>query len=385
MTFQLVAVYVQNMKLRKRVILRELFFVVLYIKPGIDAYRVATKQPQIPGTKFTPHTEMVFVRGAELVTECIPGTIIKALAFISGEQSLIAAVSLISGILTSAFISASISIEKDISKAPRYETPDFYGIVPLESWWRTITTCLLILLMATVQLAAKAFAFAICNVESSSILAAYLVIDYSVALTFKLVRGDLTYWISIESISIKIAVALLLRIGMKAIMDFTGMLQARHPSEYGGGYFSLTLLTTPIVGMYFGSRYLNYVEDEQVRESLSHVFTSTQVYGLLGGLSALQIFSFCLLLRIIPAKFRTTFLGFQTAPQFYSKRFHAFTEDSKRVAVFTCQKEMYLPVLDDVKKWLNERLPEWIAEEPEWFDDRIKRPQYRASWWRTRS
>ena len=40
--------------------------------------------------------------------------------------------------------------------------------------------------------------------------------------------------------------------------------------------------------------------------------------------------------------------------------------------VFTCHKCYYLPIEAEIKTWLNERLPVWISEEPEWFNDQKK-------------
>lgn len=69
-------------------------------------------------------------------------------------------------------------------------------------------------------------------------------------------------------------------------MDFTGVLQMRQPYEMGGGYFSLTLFSTPIVCLYMGSRYLAFVEDKS-NEDGTYLFTSEQVYGTVFGLVVL--------------------------------------------------------------------------------------------------
>ena len=87
-------------------------------------------------------------------------------------------------------------------------------------------------------------------------------------------------------------------------MDFTGSPLFRHPHEMGGGYYSFTLLTTPIVCLYIGSRYLAHVEDEAVQATLSHVFTNVEVYGGLGALAILQLSCFGLFLALIPKKYR---------------------------------------------------------------------------------
>lgn len=66
---------------------------------------------------------MVFGKSIELVFECIPSTIIQAMAFVNDVPSTIAVFSIASSILTAAFVSASITIEKDIDKFARKHYP----------------------------------------------------------------------------------------------------------------------------------------------------------------------------------------------------------------------------------------------------------------------
>ncbi|GMH91183.1 hypothetical protein TL16_g11982 [Triparma laevis f. inornata] len=147
--FQLIIVYGGvNMKLRKRVIVRELLYVILCVKPGIDAYRVVTKKPQVPNTAISPKKEMIYIRGIELFVQCIPGVFVQSIAFVTGQQTAIAAISLFSGLLTAAFISASISIEKDIGAEQRKHQADFCGFLPLKSMVKTCFISVLVLLIA---------------------------------------------------------------------------------------------------------------------------------------------------------------------------------------------------------------------------------------------
>ena len=148
-------VLIQNGKMAKRVVLREVLFVVLLVKPGIDAYRVVSKVKQRPGTVITPHNELVYIRGVELLLESIPGAVIQATAIVGGQTSTIAVLSLTSSIVTAAFISASISVEKDVDSKCRRESPDFYGLLQLDSKWKTVCTSLLIMLLAMCQLSSK--------------------------------------------------------------------------------------------------------------------------------------------------------------------------------------------------------------------------------------
>lgn len=60
-------------KHRRRTMLFEILPVVTFVKPGVDAFRVASGAEQVPGSAFTPLHEMVYTKGGELVFEAIPG------------------------------------------------------------------------------------------------------------------------------------------------------------------------------------------------------------------------------------------------------------------------------------------------------------------------
>ncbi|GMH93003.1 hypothetical protein TrST_g3834 [Triparma strigata] len=112
--FQCCVVLVAHRKRKKRYIFRELLYVVTCVKPGVDAYRVVTKQPLPVGAMVTAHEEMMYHRGVELFIECVPGCLIQAIAYVNTQQTTVATLSLLSSILTAAFISASTTIEKDV-------------------------------------------------------------------------------------------------------------------------------------------------------------------------------------------------------------------------------------------------------------------------------
>jgi hypothetical protein len=71
-----VIVYAQCQGLKKnrwRTALFEMLTVVSFVKPGIDAYRVASGAEQLPGAAVGPLQEMVCAKGVELFFEAIPG------------------------------------------------------------------------------------------------------------------------------------------------------------------------------------------------------------------------------------------------------------------------------------------------------------------------
>jgi hypothetical protein len=74
--YQMIIVYVQTQGLKKnkwKTMLFEMLTVVLFVKPGVDAHRVASGAEQSAGAAFSPLTEMVGTKGGELFFEAIPG------------------------------------------------------------------------------------------------------------------------------------------------------------------------------------------------------------------------------------------------------------------------------------------------------------------------
>ncbi|GMH84155.1 hypothetical protein TrST_g12293 [Triparma strigata] len=212
LALQVAVTLIQNKKRKRRVKIREVFFVLTFVKPGIDAWRVVTKRKHHALNLFSPMMEYLLGKGIELVFECIPSTIIQVLAFVEGQHSAVVILSLCSSILTAAFISASMSIEKDIDKNSRRFSPYFYGFVNLESKVQSAVVCMLVLVLSACQLSSKAFAMALGASESATVLAAYLLVDMGFALMFKLARGDFLYWMRIEEISMRFLVSSAMRL-----------------------------------------------------------------------------------------------------------------------------------------------------------------------------
>ena len=199
---------------------------------------------------------------------------------------------------------------------------------------RILLTRLLSVIAAFCQMASKTFACALGSVENTNVLVLYLVGEFALAIIFKAVRRDFSYWVPIESLPLKIFVGFLTRLGMKVCIDFTGLLQGRHAYEFGGAYFSFTLLSTPLAALYFSSRYLDIVKDEGVQESLEYVLSSSEVYGAVGGLIVLQLLSFSTFLALIDERYRATFTSFAKGSTCCCQLFRDNSHDHIKILIF---------------------------------------------------
>ena len=74
--FQMLIVYIQTLGLKKDkwgTRLLEMLAVVTFVKPGVEAHRVASGAEQLPGAAVGPLMEMLYTKVGELFFEAIPG------------------------------------------------------------------------------------------------------------------------------------------------------------------------------------------------------------------------------------------------------------------------------------------------------------------------
>jgi hypothetical protein len=76
LSFQVLITWCQTHNLKKdkwRIMFTEILSVVTFVKPGVDAYRVASGAEQLLGAMCTPLQEMLYMKAGELFFEAIPG------------------------------------------------------------------------------------------------------------------------------------------------------------------------------------------------------------------------------------------------------------------------------------------------------------------------
>ena len=82
-------------------------------------------------------------------------------------------------------------------------------------------------------------------------------------LTQKVLRGDLWYWVPVDGIA-GFGVALLMRVGIKLVTDYTGVIQFRHSGELGGAYWTMNMLSALASSFVAVSSYHNSAKEEVV-------------------------------------------------------------------------------------------------------------------------
>jgi len=128
---QLLVVFAQTRRGPRRVMVKEMLIVLSGIKPGVDAMRVASGAEQNEHNAVDPAVELTVTRGAELVCEAIPGSILQftaAMRVLQGGKrvSNIAVGSIVISALTTGYSSACISYDYDVDPKKRRDVPDVF-------------------------------------------------------------------------------------------------------------------------------------------------------------------------------------------------------------------------------------------------------------------
>ena len=227
-------VVLQYRKKRFIRILKECLIVLMGGKAPVDAYRVAMGAEKEKDTTLDPMAEMTFSKCTELFAESIPGIIIQLSAIVStinsGENvTLMAYLSLAVSLLTTGFISATLSYDFDTDPQRRAYYPEFYGYVPDDGRKRAFLFFLMILLSAT-QVLIKAMLIVVLASIGSRFPVLYLLGDIAFYLLYKVARRDFIYWLPLEGV-VSLVISGLIRAVIKFIVDFAAIMLFRHPQE----------------------------------------------------------------------------------------------------------------------------------------------------------
>jgi len=225
-------------------------------------------------------------------------------------------------------------------------------------------------LLSFCQLLGKGLAMAILNqVGGKTLAVGVLVVDMGVYFLYKLVRGDLRYWLPLPR-GISLVVSLIERVAVKVICDFTGFLHARHPYEMGGFYWLMSMMWTQ--ASVFGAIKLKEefgrgmeeddVGDWAIKEE-DYLTIATMLFLLwLVAISGLIFGS--------EKEFRKTFYSTRTGRQYNEALFRS-DDDEIMMQVFDTHISFNRNIEDEIKKWLSANWNRWYASWPEWLTDEL--------------
>jgi hypothetical protein len=369
MTMQLLVVWIQHGS-SPRHFFRDLFFIVFGLKAGVDAYRVGVQSEQEEHNIFSCQTELVAIKVVELVGEAIPGCILQVFMFlkyfsVDGSTSLRPVFSIMCSAATTGFVSAMISFDYDVDPARRKHEPLYYGYIPDSATGRSaVFLCMLI--NGGLLLLLRSTSFALLLLTRPNYVIGYIGTDMFLYLFQKMIRGDFTYWLPLSGPAAYV-ISLLVRILVKFLTDFTGVIQFRHPGELGGAYWSLNMVLAVIVT--FGCTHFYFFLKEGDEESLPQDAVWTGIYALAGSWAV----TFATFLKLMKPEFRVSFFTTLTGSHYIQNCFFECEHDAGKVDVFANHPNKWIEIRDDVKEWVQENWWTWVDQKPEWFTERVKK------------
>ncbi|GMI20900.1 hypothetical protein TeGR_g4684 [Tetraparma gracilis] len=295
-------VYAQCQGLKKnrwRTALFEMLTVVSFVKPGIDAYRVASGAEQLPGAAASPLVEMIWTKGGELFFEAIPGLVLQLVALLNAEQvSNVAIGSILMSTASTALTATTMFWDVDTDPGTRKRNPDWIGIVPDLNRGSAFAA---LFFMSAFQVIAKAAAVALLAVTSRLWLLQYVAADHALHLVYRVARNDAVMYAPAPP-GLSYVAAPLLRVMLKTLSDFTGGFMFRLPLILGGSYWLFNLAMSQASVFACVHLYLEYAPGDGADK-----IAAGTLWAGAGGLAAGWLITFTyFVFRIAVPKYRHT-------------------------------------------------------------------------------
>jgi hypothetical protein len=362
MGIQMLVILGQNRKLGMTRVLREWIPILLGYKPAVDAYRVATGAKQEVGTVGDPMTEMTFMKCVEMFAEAIPGVIIQLMAISTSDKDVgtSAWLSVAMSAIATGFASATISYDWDTDPTWRERAPSFYGYTPAKASKRTVVFVSMMLLSAG-MLFIRCTTIVLFGLMGGSWVFLYIGADLGLYMLVKILRGDFWYWIPLGG-NMEIGSSILIRVIIKIIVDFTSMMQFRHPNEVGGVYWLFGLVLTMVslpVSIYIASPYIEEKANDIASSIVQYIIPITTL-------------CFAVFFLNIERKYWHTFWSIQTSKDYSMAYFLEGESDEIKIEVFGNSRHQWVSIEGELGKWVESNWAKWEEEKPEWFTDVIK-------------
>jgi hypothetical protein len=366
--WQVLIVYVKAVGLKKnkwRTLLFEVASVVSFVKPGLDAYRVASGAENLPGSSYSPLTEMTLTKAGELVFEAVPGLLLQLVALVNAtaeERTFSAFFSIFVSTASTALTATTIFWDIDTDPAVRKRNPVWCGIVPDLNRTRAFAV---VFLMCACQIVAKAAATALLLATNSTWALIYLVGDHVLHFVYRFVRRDVfNFFASPPAASYAMAFAG--RIVNKVLTDFTGCPNFRLPLMNGGAYWLFSLFVSQVsvlVSVFLYDKFAVVPEDGRKKIDAATLWRGA--FALTGGWAC--IFGFFVLKVAVP-KYRHTLWSWTTGRQCVQDYFYRGKDAEAKFEFFGCNLLLWESDIGAaVKAWAAVNWGRWQEEKPEWF------------------
>jgi hypothetical protein len=279
------------------------------------------------------------------------------------ERSKQAIASILISAATTGVASATIGFDFDVNPAMRIRQPDFYGYIPDGASRTVVFGCMT--LNSALLLLSRSFCAALLMLVEKKYFLLYAAGDMGLYFLQKVLRGDLWYWLPLDG-WFDVLFSILIRLLVKVIADYTGLLQFRGSAELGGIYFSANLIMAVVapflaIKIYYAKiKPADFVMEEK---------TAWLIAGSLGGA---WLSFFLLFLALIKNKYRRTFFSWETGFEWAQNFFLRGETDEVKSALVGCNRKQWKAIEEDVKVWVLESWEGWEEEKPGFFTENFR-------------
>jgi hypothetical protein len=195
----------------------------------------------------------------------------------------------------------------------------------------------------------------------------YYLGDHILYLAYKMMRRDLYHWVPLEGAAM-VAESVTIRVAIKAIVDFTGVVQFRGAGEMGGAAWTFSQGSALVTSLIATRVYLT--SDDAAADG--EVISESVVWTIVGTLSGLLVFVFACFLLLMKRKFWGTFFSLQTGYAWVQSYFVSGQTDEVKKNIHLLNKKQWMSIRGEVKAWTMENWERWEEEKHEWFSDNFR-------------
>jgi len=262
--------------------------------------------------------------------------------------------------MTTAFSSAMVSYDQDVSVANRKKNPEFYGYVKDTNLERT-STFLVTMLLAAFHNLSRTIGTALLLAVSGSTTFVVMGAEMAFYIGFKVLRNDFVLWIPGLEGALKYIAALIVHVVVKVLVDFTGMIHCRGPKLMGGSLFTFSTVLGQILPFVALSLYSASTTVEN-KSNPHEMKIALLILACCWGLSAMAFFG------LTDRDKWWTFYGTTTGAKDTIKIFRS-TDDPKikMLSIFTNHSSFTESIKDEVIAYMHDNWAIWEVIRPAWF------------------
>jgi hypothetical protein len=373
---QIVVVLACNQDMPASTKIQESLIVVFLVKPGVDAFRIATGAEPDERCTMTPLQESSYSRSAEMTCESIPASAVQGMAFLTSvHRTRSKAISIGISLMTTGYNATLISYDLDTSPTKRKENPYFYGYVRNDKRTQIL---LQMVSCCTLLVANKVLATALIAITNPRWMIYYLAGDMGLYLTYKLARRDFLYLLPLSNFGAHVGASFILRVLVKVMVDYSGTLHIRYPMEMGGTYFLFNLVMSHVSCFVAVWTYDNYYEPAVtginvggLEERVADKISANLLYSLVVGIALIWCLVFTWFMLTIDQKYVKTFYSWKTGSQQTIEFFRNSKIDKNKAIIFRRSIRLWSPIVGEVRMWVAENWTRWENEKPDWLTAKL--------------